>query len=74
MNELASTESEATLVNQTVLLGDGSTFDLGCPGTPRHARRLRKYVRTRMRTEPAFREAFADQYTRRGAPVSIKES
>lgn len=66
MESVALTLGEGKLVNQTVLLGDGRSFDLGVPGTRRHARRLRLYVRTRMKHEPAFREAFADTYDRRG--------
>lgn len=53
---------EGMLDNQTLLLGDGSEFDLGTPGTRHHARRLRKYIRTRMRREPEFRAAFTDTY------------
>lgn len=57
---------EGKLVNATVRLADGSVFDLGRPGTWRHNRRLRKYVRTRMKNEPAFREAFGNDYSKRG--------
>lgn len=54
------------LENVTVQLGDGTSFDLGRPGTRRHQRRLRKYVRTRVKHEPAFKAAFGDRYTWRG--------
>lgn len=64
----ALTIGEGRLERQVVKLADGRTFDLGTPGTRRHARRLRKLIRNRIRSESAFREAFSDHYTRRGRP------
>lgn len=66
MAERGLTIGEGRLVNQVVLLGDGTEFTLGAPGTRRHARKLRKYVRARMKNEPAFYEAFQHNYTKRG--------
>lgn len=66
---VALSVGEGKLVNQTVMLADGRVFNLGRPNTRRHARRLRKYVRIRLRNEPEFYAAFGHEYTKRGRHV-----
>lgn len=66
MDSTALTAGEGRLANVTVTLAGGRTFDLGRPGTARHERRLRRYIRLRMRTDPAFREAYAGTYDLKG--------
>lgn len=62
------TVGEGRLERVHVRTADGTTFDLGRPGTRSHPRRLARYVRHRLRTEPAFREVHGDTYTRWGTP------
>lgn len=66
MASVATVTQQGFLANQSVQLSDGRVFNLGRPGTRRYARRLRKYIRTRLRTEPEFWAAFAADYTTRG--------
>jgi hypothetical protein len=60
------TRQKARLDKIVLTLADGRTFDLGRPGTRRYDRRLRKYVQIRLKSEPAFFEAFGDRYDKKG--------
>jgi hypothetical protein len=68
LSAIALTHNKPRLANVTLTLADGRVFNLGRPGSWRHDRRLRKYIRARLRREPAFRAEYGDRYTRRGRP------
>ena len=66
MESAALQVGEGKLVSTVITTASGKTFDLGTPGTRRHARRLRRMIAWRLKNEHAFREAFGSTYDRRG--------